>query len=215
MSLPHVIRRAAGTRLLRGAAPRAPVSATVAVAARRARSAFVALPPSRALAYTTFERSDKDPGLHTAGVVATGEGPKLTIMTSNHEIVLDEPRGLGGEGAGPDPMEALLAGLAGSIEVTANYVARKMDPMFDLGKVKYSVKGHFDAAAFRKAPAAEKPRTTFQIVDIVVTVATDESDERVQDLKREVEARCPGVGLFSAAGVEINSEWKRAEQYYS
>jgi uncharacterized OsmC-like protein len=43
----------------------------------------------------------------------------------NQTLLIDEPRGLGGEGAGPDPYTLLLSALGGCISMTVTLYARR------------------------------------------------------------------------------------------
>lgn len=47
----------------------------------------------------------------------------------------------------------------------------------------------------------------FQKVRFTVTVDTGESEDRIEELKNEVEKRCPVYNLLKDSGVELNSKW--------
>jgi hypothetical protein len=52
-------------------------------------------------------------------------------------------------------------------------------------------------------------RPYFEELSLEITIFTDESDERLLKLSKNVEFRCPVMNLFSAAGVEMNVSWIR------
>lgn len=60
--------------------------------------------------------------------IARGEGPAFrhTVTIGSHTLIADEPKDLGGTGAGPTPQELLAASLASCTAITVQmYAARK------------------------------------------------------------------------------------------
>ena len=102
-------------------------------------------------------------------------------------------------------MQTALAALVSCENVTANMAAREMD--FDLKCLTINVSGTFDPRGFM-GDASVQPY--FEEVTINVKVDTSESDERIQLIKEQVEARCPIYTLFKAAGVKMNDTWVKA-----
>jgi uncharacterized OsmC-like protein len=49
----------------------------------------------------------------------------------------------------------------------------------------------------------------FQKIRFQVNIQTEESEERVEQLKNEVERRCPVFNLFVDAGIEIDTKWRK------
>lgn len=138
-------------------------------------------------------------------VNAKSDGFALTATAGKHELVMDESERFGGKDSGPNPMQTALAALVSCENVTANMAAREMD--FDLKCLTINVTGSFDPRGFM-GDASVQPY--FEEVTINVKVDTTESDERIQAIKEQVEARCPIYTLFKAAGVKMNDTWVKA-----
>lgn len=134
-----------------------------------------------------------------------GSTSKMTsdLKTNGHSITIDEPESMGGEDKGPDPLSNMLASLAGCENVIANMVAKEME--FDLRGINFSIHGELDS---RGLMGTADVRPYFQKVSIEAQVETDESDERIQELREKTDARCPVYTTLKAADVELSSDWK-------
>jgi uncharacterized OsmC-like protein len=63
-------------------------------------------------------------------VARTGKGLRTALEADGYELVADEPKSLGGTGAGPTPYDYLLAALAGCTAMTLRmYADRKGWPL--------------------------------------------------------------------------------------
>ncbi len=56
----------------------------------------------------------------------------------------------------------------------------------------------------------EGVRPYFQKINVDAQVKTSESEERVQELQRIVDSRCPVYTTLEAADVEITANWTKA-----
>lgn len=134
------------------------------------------------------------------------EGEAKSIRTDlksrHHTWVIDEPVTMGGEDRGPDPLSSLLGAWAACENVTARIVAKELN--FNIQKMEFQVEGVLDPRGFMGDPNV-KPY--FQEVSIKVLVTTDEPEERVKELGRITDARCPIYTTFQAAGIKLHSEW--------
>lgn len=134
-------------------------------------------------------------------ISASGEGTETTASAREHQIVIDAAKE-----KGPNPLEALLSTLAACENGTANAVAQEMN--FDLQGITFYITGVFDPRGVMGDPDV---RTYFEKVEVIATVKTTESEERLNELKQVVESRCPLHGLLKGADVEMTGQWKKAE----
>lgn len=125
---------------------------------------------------------------------------RATVEAREFELVVDEPEEMGGANEGPNPLEYLLAGQAGCLNVTASQVANDMG--IELDALEIGIEGEFDVGTFQ----TEQPegRTGVQNVEVTLEAETDADDETLDEWGERVEARCPvsdnikhetGVGL--------------------
>lgn len=134
-------------------------------------------------------------------------GVKTSIQIRDFDpFVIDEPASLGGTDEGANPVEFVLAGLSGCTSVMIALIAKEQNFSFD--GVDFKNIGEIDLQGL-KGVAGVSPH--FQSVTFDVIVKTNENDERLQTLKKEVEKRCPVMNLLLDAGVPVQSTWKRAE----
>ncbi|SES28756.1 OsmC family protein [Salipaludibacillus aurantiacus] len=137
----------------------------------------------------------------------TGEtnNMRADLKSKQHEIIIDEPANMGGTDKGQDPMSNMLASLAGCENVIANMVAKEMN--FDLQSIEFDVRGELDP---RGLMGDENVRPYFEKVHVEAKVKTEESQERIDELKEKTDARCPVITTFKAAGVEMEANWTKA-----
>ncbi|UFT99721.1 OsmC family protein [Radiobacillus kanasensis] len=126
-----------------------------------------------------------------------------TIMhTGDHTVVIDEPYSEGGHDAGPDPLKVLLTSLAGCENAVANLVANEMD--FDLQSIHFDIKANYDP---RGLAGKADVQPYFSKVTLDAKVKTSEPEERIAQLQKETNQRCPVYATFDAAGIEMESSW--------
>ncbi|MGJ7035488.1 OsmC family protein [Anoxybacillus eryuanensis] len=138
-------------------------------------------------------------------VQATVEGITTHVKAGKHEFVIDEAKQMGGQDLGANPLQMVLGALAACENVTARVVAKEMN--FDLQDMTFVVKGQIDPRGFMGDSSV---RPYFENVSVEVAVKTNESEERIQQLKEKVEARCPVYTMLKAAGVQMNDQWYKA-----
>lgn len=132
-------------------------------------------------------------------------GVQTSVQVRNlSPVLIDEPRQMGGEDAGPNPMEYVLAAFSGCLTVMITQVTHEMG--FQLGDLQTTITGTLDPRGMMGTPGV---RREFQQVIADVQLQTEEPKERVQQLREQVEARCPVHNLLKDAGVVLSGEWSR------
>lgn len=134
------------------------------------------------------------------------DGLASKITAGPHTFFIDEPESQGGKNKGPNPLQTVLGALIGCENIVANMVAKEIN--FDLQGITFSVKGELDTRGFMGDPNV---RTYFEKVEISAEVKTSESEDRVKKLQEITDSRCPVFNTLKAAGVEITTNWKKAE----
>ncbi len=109
------------------------------------------------------------------------EGCRVEIKARKHAFIADEPAQGGGTDTGPTPRELALGALSACITVITNKVAEGLD---------------FNGIS-----------PNFDYVEAKIHLTTDESDERVEELKRQHHGRCPISALYRESGCELVEEW--------
>lgn len=112
---------------------------------------------------------------------------RTSVDARDFELVVDEPEDLGGADEGPNPLEYLLAGQAGCLNVTATQVADDMG--FELDDLEIEIRGEFDVDTFQ----TERPddRTGVQDIEVTLDATADVDDATLEEWAERVEARCP------------------------
>lgn len=132
------------------------------------------------------------------------EAGTRTEVTVRHfaPAVTDEPDTMGGTNTAPSPLETVLVALVGCDGVIINGVARAMG--FAYSGVDFACAGAIDVRGPKGVPGV---RPYFEKVDLTITLHTDEPERRVEQLKRNVEFRCPVMNLLRSADVAVTVDW--------
>ena len=118
----------------------------------------------------------------------TAETPtKLTVKVRDFTLTIDEPPSLGGEDAGPNPVEYILAGFMGCMNVVVHMVARERGVKINSLEVEAS--GPLDPRRLEGKPTDE--RAGYQSIELVFTIDADASEEEIAEVVRIAETRCP------------------------
>lgn len=141
----------------------------------------------------------------TFTIKTNSKGLKTNIEAGEHSLVIDEPQSMGGTNEGADPLSTLLGSLAGCETVVANLVAKEID--FDLQSIDFEIDGSLD---IRGLMGTADVQPYFQKVNIEAKVHTSETQERVEELQRITDSRCPVYTTLEAAGIELNPNWVKA-----
>lgn len=135
-------------------------------------------------------------------VTGKSEGMKTLVKAGKHEVVVDEAEQMGGNDEGANPLQYLLTALAGCTNVVAHMAAKEME--FNLQELSIETDGELDQRGFMGE--ADIP-SHFETATLDVKVKTSESEERLQELKEKVAARCPVYSTFVAADIKMKDTW--------
>jgi uncharacterized OsmC-like protein len=116
------------------------------------------------------------------------EGPARFVgQTRQFRLLVDEPEALGGTDQAANPVEYILAGYAGCLNVVGHLVAKELD--FHLRKLDIELEGEINPDRLFGKPTSE--RAGYQFIKVNLVPDTDASDEQLIRWLDEVERRCP------------------------
>lgn len=144
-----------------------------------------------------------DPKIKKIGirkVTARNEDGTRTVTTvRDFTVVTDEASGTN---TGPTPLENVLASLTGCEAVIINRVAEAM--RFKHSAVELECEGEVDQRGSRGVLGV---RPYFNWVKLKIFVHSQESKQRLEKLKKNVEYRCAVINLMRSAQVDVVTEW--------
>ncbi|MBN1619404.1 OsmC family protein [candidate division WOR-3 bacterium] len=121
------------------------------------------------------------------------ENVKLKIDDGKgHEIISDQPESYGGGDSAPTPLDLVVMGLAGCINVLFVMLAKKMKLEFQ------SAETEVEADKPKGAKTIERART-------VMRVKSREDREKLQKCLGQAIELCPVGLLFDKAGLKVES----------
>jgi len=119
--------------------------------------------------------------------------------------VTDEPSAAGGGGSGPTPLQSVLGALCGCEAVTFRRTASEFE--FPYERIDFEAASTID---IRGRSGDRSIRPHFQTVKLHARVLTSSTQEKLDELVEEVEARCPVMNLMKDAGVRLDIRWEVA-----
>ena len=125
---------------------------------------------------------------------------RTVIMVRDHVVITDEK----GLNTGPTPLEMTLSSLLGCEGVIINRCAEAMN--FAYTAVDMEADGEVDQRGSR---GVQGVRPYFNWVRMRIRIHTEEPQERLDRLVRNVESRCPVMNLFKSADVALDVRWER------
>jgi putative redox protein len=138
--------------------------------------------PGKALAH--FEvQSRQIRGLHSE------------VETRDFIFTVDEPKSLGGQDLGPNPVELILAAIASCQEITYRLYADRLG--IPLKGVSVSVKGDIDLRGLFALDPGVRPG--LRGLDIQVDLNSPASQAELDRLKRTVDTHCPVLDIIRNA----------------
>jgi uncharacterized OsmC-like protein len=135
-------------------------------------------------------------------VKGVNENPtKLVARARNFKVIVDEPAELGGTDHGANPVEYLLAGYAGCLNVVAHIVAKERE--LDIKKLSIEVDGDINPG--RLMGFSKEERAGFQNIRVNIHLDTDADTKAIENWLQEVESRCPiNDNLRNQTPVQVN-----------
>lgn len=112
---------------------------------------------------------------------------KFIAKTRQFKLIVDEPEGLGGTDENANPVEYILAGLAGCINVVGHLVAKELG--FSIQKLHIEVTG--DINPDKLFGVSNTERAGFKAIDLKLIPETDASIDTLAEWLRIVQERCP------------------------
>lgn len=128
-------------------------------------------------------------------------------------FLVDEPQELGGEDLAANPVEYLLAGYAGCLNVVINLVAKELD--IKLYDIKINIDGNIDAT--KLLGLSEEGRAGFQSLNVNIDFATNSPQEDIDVLFNKVKERCPvSDNLSNITPIQYNlTKSSKKEEVYA
>lgn len=134
-------------------------------------------------------------------VSARNEGSTRSVMmVRDHVVITDEKE----SNTGPTPLEMTLSSLCGCEGVIINRCAEAMK--FEYSAVDIEADGEVDQRGSR---GVQGVRPYFNWVKMRIRIHTNETDDRLDRLRRNVEYRCPVMNLFISADVKLDVTWEK------
>ena len=112
---------------------------------------------------------------------------RTAVRARDFTLVVDEPPSLGGDDLGANPVEYLLAGFAGCLNVVGHLVAQEQG--LAIRSLAVEVSGPLDPA--RLFGQDTEARAGFQHIEVALHVDADADADALDRWVRTVEARCP------------------------
>lgn len=138
-------------------------------------------------------------------ISAVSESPARTrVSARSFTLIIDEPPALGGEDKGANPVEFLLAALAGCLNVVGHIVARELG--FSLRSIAFDIGGPLNPGRLLNHPG--KDRAGFKSIRVVLRVDADADRETLSRWLKIVEARCPvsdNLGSVTPLQIELGT----------
>ncbi len=112
---------------------------------------------------------------------------QFIAKTRNFKLIIDEPEDLGGSNEGANPVEYILAGLAGCLNVVGHLVAKELN--FEIKKLKIEVTGNLNPD--RLFGVSNKERAGFKAIKLNLIPDTEASITTLAKWLEIVKERCP------------------------
>lgn len=112
---------------------------------------------------------------------------KYQGKTRHFVHTIDEPEALGGKDEAPNPVEFILAGYAGCLNVVYHLIAKEIG--IKVSSLHITING--DINPEKLLGISNKERAGFQSLNVHIELETNGSYEQEQELIKRVKERCP------------------------
>ena len=121
-------------------------------------------------------------------IQSKSETPARTeIETRGFKLIIDEPAELGGTNQAPNPVEYILAGYAGCINVVAHITAKELN--IDLKDLHIAIEGDLNPA--RLFGTSFEERAGYQNLAVKLTTTSPIDEPAKIKWLEQIENRCP------------------------
>ena len=137
-------------------------------------------------------------------VSGQSESPaRLAVQVREFELIVDEPPGLGGDDEGPNPVEYILAGLAGCLNVMGHIIAKEMG--FTIRSLTIDAAGPLNPRKLLGKQTDD--RAGYKNIDVTLKVDADVDQATLDQWLATIEARCPvSDNLMNLTPVAIQAQ---------
>lgn len=112
---------------------------------------------------------------------------RLEVSARQFTLTIDEPPNLGGEDAGANPVEFVLAALMGCLNVVIHTVAKEKG--VEVRSLALSAEGDLDPAGFMGKD--DSVRAGYQEIRLEVIIDADADEATVREIAEISKKRCP------------------------
>jgi len=112
---------------------------------------------------------------------------QFVAKARNFQLIVDEPKELGGTDEDANPVEYILAGLAGCLNVVGHLVAKELG--FEIKKLNVEVTGTLNPN--KLFGVSDTERAGFKEINLNLIPETDAPIELLVDWLQIVQERCP------------------------
>ncbi|WP_299522592.1 OsmC family protein [uncultured Lutibacter sp.] len=132
---------------------------------------------------------------------------KTVVKTRGFEIIVDEPKALGGGDAGANPVEYVLAALSGCLNIVGHMIANELN--IELRGIEISMSGNLNPNCLFGTSMEE--RAGYKNIEVIMKPDCDASPEILSKWLKLVEDRCPVSDNIGNA-TPINFKLKKTHQ---
>ena len=143
--------------------------------------------------------------LETFQAIAEGKGwpTSVSITGTEWKVQVDEPVEDGGSNSGPNPMQYFIASLASCQNEQAQVVAEELGITID--KIDIAVEVDLNLDGFMGID--DHSENCFKRANFVAEVYGDIPADKIFELGKRVDARCPILSLLRTGGSSIETSW--------